>query len=173
MFVLNGKPLALDRAFSHDGVQYPGNWLRNSSPEQRAAIGIEERPEPPSWDQRFYWGYDEDGQLIPKQLNDEPVLDEDGLPQLDAMGQQIVATGLKTLYVQEQKRTAETLLAPYDWYVVRQMEAGKAMPSEVAGYRRAVREASDQREDEIMATTSVDELRSLMFETISPWPQQP
>ena len=57
MFVLNGKPLALDRAFTTpDGTQYPKNWLRLASPEQRAAIGITEQPNPPSWDQRYYWG---------------------------------------------------------------------------------------------------------------------
>lgn len=173
MFLLNGKPLALDGAFTHNGVQYPSRWLRLASPAERAAIGIVEQADPPSWDQRFYWGYDEDGVLIPKQLEDEPVLDEDGMPQLDAMGQQIVTTGLKTQYIQEQKRTAETLLAPYDWYVVRQMEAGRAMPLDVAEYRRNVREASDEREDAIRGATSVDELRDLVLGGLPDWPKQP
>ena len=51
MFILNGKPLALDRAFTApDGTQYPANWLRLSTPQQREAIGITEQADPPTWD---------------------------------------------------------------------------------------------------------------------------
>jgi hypothetical protein len=66
MFILDGKPLSPDRAFTHDGIQYPANWLRLSTLEEKEAIGITEVPDPPIYDQRFYWGYDQDGQLIPK-----------------------------------------------------------------------------------------------------------
>ena len=41
-------------------------------------IGITEQADPPRWDEKFYWGYDSDNNLIPKQLNDEAILDEDG-----------------------------------------------------------------------------------------------
>ena len=30
-FKLNGKPLAVDVAFSHNDIQYPANWLRLST----------------------------------------------------------------------------------------------------------------------------------------------
>jgi len=67
MFLLDGKPLSPDVAFTDiNGIQRPANWLRLSSPEERTAAGITEVPDPPIWDQRFYWGYDADGQLIPK-----------------------------------------------------------------------------------------------------------
>ena len=66
MFILNGKPLSPDVAFTHGGIQYPANWLRLSTLEEKEAIGITEVPDPPTWDQRFYWGYTEDGELIPK-----------------------------------------------------------------------------------------------------------
>jgi hypothetical protein len=46
MFILNGKPLSPDSAFTPDGIQYPAKWLRLSTPEQRAAIGITEVPDP-------------------------------------------------------------------------------------------------------------------------------
>jgi hypothetical protein len=163
MFILDGKPLALDRAFTHDGVQYPSTWLRLASPEDRAAIGIEEQPEPPVWDQRFYWGYDQDGQLIPKQLNDEPVADENGDPVLDISGQQVITTGLKTQWKREQKSIAGSLLAASDWYVVREAETGVATPTDVIAYRQAVRDASNAREAEIEATTTVEELCELLF----------
>ena len=65
MFILDGKPLSPDRAFTtSDGTQYPANWLRLATPAQRAAIGITEQPDAPTWDQRFYWGPD-----LPKDLD--------------------------------------------------------------------------------------------------------
>lgn len=163
MLVLNGKPLAYDRPFTHDGIQYPSNWLRLASAEEKAAIGIEERPNPPTWDQRFYWGYDENGELISKRLNDEPAFDEDGNVQLDANGEQIVQTGLKTQWIATQKQTAGTLLAPTDWYVVRQSETGQVIPANVLLYREQVRAISGEREAQIAACTTTEELKELLF----------
>ena len=40
MFILDGKPLSPDNAFTHDGINYPANWLRLATPEEREAIGI-------------------------------------------------------------------------------------------------------------------------------------
>jgi len=154
MFVLNGKPLALDRAFTTpDGTQYPANWLRLASPQERAAIGITEQPNPPSWDRRYYWGYDADGELIPKQLEDETITPEEGEP--------YTQTGLKTLHINQTKDTANTLLAPTDWYIVRKFERDVDVPVGIASYRAAVIEVSGQRENLIGLTTSVAELKGL------------
>ena len=46
MFILDGKPLSPDRPFSHDGINYPANWLRLSTLEEKEAIGITEVPIP-------------------------------------------------------------------------------------------------------------------------------
>jgi len=154
MFVLNGKPLALDRAFTTpDGTQYPANWLRLASPQERAAIGITEQPNPPSWDRRYYWGYDADGELIPKQLEDETITPEEGEP--------YTQTGLKTLHINQTKDAANTLLAPTDWYIVRKFERDVDVPVGIASYRAAVIEVSGQRENLIGLTTSVAELKGL------------
>lgn len=163
MLVLDGKPLAYDRPFTHDGIQYPANWLRLSSPEEKAAIGIEEHPNPPSWDQRFYWGYDNDGELIPKQLNDEPAFNEDGSPQLNANGEPVLTTGLKTQWIVKQKEIARTLLAPTDWYVVRNSETGAAIPAEVLLYREQVRSICGEREAEIAACATNEQLKELLY----------
>jgi hypothetical protein len=56
MFILNGKPLSPDVAFTTGGIQYPANWLRLATPEEREAIGITEQADPPVWDQRFCVG---------------------------------------------------------------------------------------------------------------------
>ena len=55
-FKLNGNPLAVDVAFTHNDIQYPANWLRLSTAEEKTAIGITEVADAPTYDSRFYWG---------------------------------------------------------------------------------------------------------------------
>ena len=154
MFILNGKPLSPDRAFTtSDGTQYPRNWLRLSTPEQKAAIGITEAPEPPVYDQRYFWGYDVDGNLIPKQLEDQTITPEQGEP--------YTQTGLKTLHINQTKETANTLLAPTDWYIVRKFERNIDVPVGIVSYRATVISVSEEREALIQAVTTVDELKGL------------
>jgi len=57
MFLLNGKPLAVDTPFQIDGTSYPANWLRLTSIEEKNAVGITEVPDDViDYDSRFYWG---------------------------------------------------------------------------------------------------------------------
>ena len=155
MLQLNGKTLRYDKAFVHDGMQYPANWLRLTSLEEKQAIGIVEVPDQPQavWDQRFYWGVDN-----PKQLNDEPVLDEDG----NDTGE--VQTGLKTLWKEKQNEIALSLLTPSDWRVVKAAEVTDyAVSSEWLTYRAAVRTACNTRQTEIDACSDVLALKELLF----------
>ena len=46
MLVLDGKTLVYDRPFSHDGINYPANWLRLTTLAEKQAIGIVEQPDP-------------------------------------------------------------------------------------------------------------------------------
>ena len=100
MLKLDGKTLEYDKAFVHDGMQYPANWLRLTSLEEKQAIGIIEVADPTFefFDQRFYWSVGK-----PKQLNDEPVLDEEG----NETGQ--TSTGLKTYWKEVHTPSNETL----------------------------------------------------------------
>ncbi len=161
MFILEGKPLALDTPFTtSDGTQYPANWLRLSSLEEKEAIGITEQADSPVWDQRYYWGYDADGNLIPKQLEDEVVTPEGGEP--------YTQTGLKTLHIQQTKETANKLLLPTDWYIVRKFERNINIPTDVAEYRAEVIAVSEQRETLISSVTTVQELENLI---LPDWPR--
>ena len=163
-FLINGQPLAVDRPFidPNTSVQYPANWLRLSSEEEKAAIGITWEPDPEPIDHRFYWDRDVDGNLIPKRLDDEPAVDEDGEPVLDADGVQIINRGLKTDWIAQQKQIAGTLLASSDWYVTRKAETGADIPADVLAYREAVRTTSGTREAEITACTTTEELAALL-----------
>lgn len=131
MFLLNGVPLAVDTPFkTEDGTQYPANFLRLSTLEEKEAIGITEIPDPKPVDQRFYWDH--------------------GLPKDHAQ--------LVEQWVAQTKQTAGSLLAPTDWYIVRQAETGAVAPAEVLTYRLGVRATSNDKEDQIKATTTTDEL---------------
>ena len=157
-FLLNGQPLRVGRPFTDaDGVQYPSNWLRLAREADKAAIGITWEPDPAPVDTRFYWDHD-----LPKRLEDEPAVGENGDPVLDADGEQVINYGLKTEWTAKQKEIAGSLLASSDWYVTRKAETGAEIPAAVATYRAAVRTTSGTREAEINACTTTEELAALL-----------
>jgi hypothetical protein len=135
MLKLNNKPLAYDRAFTHADIQYPANWLRLSTLEERNALGITEVADAPSYDQRFYWGVDN-----PKDLAE-----------------------LKTQWKATQSQIADSLLTPSDWRVTRAAELGQAVASVWLTYRGAVRSACNTRQTEINAAADVPALKELFF----------
>ena len=118
MFLLNGNPLQLDVPFTHDDIQYPANWLRLASPEDRAAIGITEQADPVRPDDRFYW-VDGNNNGTPKDLD-----------------------GLKTQWTKQVDQIAYSLLFPTDWMIVRKAEVGTDIPADTVTYRTAVRTAA-------------------------------
>ena len=64
-FLLDGKKLPVDVPFTTGGFNYPSNWLRNTTMEEKKAIGITEVADDPVFDLRFYWS---DG--TPKDIDD-------------------------------------------------------------------------------------------------------
>ena len=137
MLQLNGKTLQYDRAFTHEGISYPSNWLRLTTLEEKQAIGIVEvANNTQSWDQRFYWGVDN-----PKDLD-----------------------GLKTQWKQTQNEIAASLLAPSDWRVVKAAEVtAYSVESEWLTYRAAVRTACNTRQTEIDNCADVPALKELLY----------
>jgi len=139
-YTLNGKTLRPGRPFTGtDGTQYPGNWLGLSSDAEKEAIGIVITVELPNYDGRFWFGYDSDNNLIPREF-----------------------VGLQSSFREEQKTTAGSLLSPTDWYVVRNSETSDAIPVGITSFRLEVRTVSGNRETMINATTDVGQLQSLM-----------
>ena len=138
----NGQTLKEGREFTGtDGTQYPKVWMRYSADEKKT-IGITwENPaaSEASYDNRFYWGRQTDGTLIPKSLTDVNEVDSAGNAIKDLDGNQIVTPGLKTTWVAKTKRTANDKLTVHDWYVTRKAEKDVAIPSSVTTYRDAVR----------------------------------
>ena len=136
MLKLDGKTLQYDRAFTHEGVSYPANWLRLTTLEEKQAIGISEVADnTQSWDQRFYWGVDN-----PKDLDQ-----------------------LKTNWKAQQTDYAASVLNQSDWRVVKAKETGTNIPSTWKTYRAAVRTACNTRQTEIDACSDVAALKELLF----------
>ena len=143
-FLLNGKPLAVDVPFTVGDINYPANWLRLSTAQEKKDLGITEVEDPKTYDSRFYWG---DGTA--KALDDVNEVDENNDPVLDENGNQVVTLGVKSVLKAKEKDIAGSLLAKYDWYVIRKYEASKAIPTAIKTYRTAVRTACLTRETEI------------------------
>jgi len=143
-FKLDGNPLAVDVPFTYGDVNYPANWLRLSTADEKTALGITEVADDPTYDNRFYWG---DGTA--KTLTDTNEVDENGDPVLDENGDQVVTLGVKSVLKAQEKVTAGSLLARYDWYVVRKVEKSTAIPTAISTYRDGVRTACTTRETEI------------------------
>ena len=151
-FKLDGSPLAVDVAFTtSDGTQYPANWLRLSSAQEKKDLGITEVADAPIFDSRFYWG---DGTA--KTLDDtKETID----------GVEYTTLGVKSVLKAQEKNIAGSLLAKYDWYVVRKAETSKAIPTAIKTYRTAVRTACLTRETEIDACSDTAALVTLYSST--------
>ena len=132
MLVLDGKTLVYDRPFSHDGINYPANWLRLTTLAEKQAIGITEvaNPVTPSHDQRFYWSVGN-----PKDLDE-----------------------LKSLWVATTKERANSVLQPSDWYAIRKADTGEAIPTAWSDWRQSIRVAAGAKVAMIELQTDVDSL---------------
>jgi hypothetical protein len=140
MFQLNGNPISPDTAFTAGDIQYPNNWIRLASPEERAAIGITEVADAVRADDRFYWNGD---LSMPKDVDQ-----------------------IKSMLIGQVKQTAGSLLADTDWRITRAAEGVKPVDADTLAARAAIRAASDANEVAIAACTSVEALASLQMN----WP---
>ena len=145
MFMLDGKPLQIDLPFTHGDLQYPATWLRTSSPEEKAAIGITEIAEKPRPDDRFYW-VDADNNGVPKDLE-----------------------SLQAQWSQQIDQAAYTMLQPTDWYVTRKMESNVSVPASVTALRSNVRAYANQAKANIGNVAVVEDLITVV--TTLSWPQ--
>jgi len=168
MYKVNNKPLQLDRAFTLGDIQYPANWLRLSSAEDRAALGITWETEATRADDRFYWNGDINN---PKVMEDREEVDEDGNPMyVKVLGEvdgepamvdsdeRLVSKGLKSQWIAQVKVTAGTMLATTDWMVIRKAERDVAIPEDVVAKRAGIVAEADRLEAAITACADVEAL---------------
>ena len=130
MYVLDGKKLRQGRPFTHNGIQYPGNWLNLTSADEKAAIGITWQADPAPFNSKFYFSADN-----PREVAD-----------------------VKPGMLEEQDTTARNLLNSTDWYVVRKSETDTAIPVGITSYRTAVRDTCESRKVAISGAADIPAL---------------
>ena len=170
-FKLGTKTIQLDTPFTHDDIQYPANWIRLASEEDKSAIGMTWEADAVRADDRYYWSGDINN---PKALEDKEESDEngnplyvkvlgvvDGEPAMVDSDKRLVTKGLKSNFIAQIKTTAGTILAQTDWMVIRKAERNVDIPSSVATYRASVVAKSEELETAIESVTTVEQLIAL------------
>lgn len=132
--------------FTIDGVTYPPQWLNQSTPEQKAALGLEEvvavnQPYNPV----YYWT----GEIL-----DQATLTYTGTPKdLADVQKQAVA---------QVNQTAYTLLFPSDWMVVKAMETSTPVATDWATWRASIRTTAADTVTAINGAVDVDAVATVM-----------
>lgn len=156
------------KAITIGDVSYPQNIFMLWSSNELEAIGIYEvvvdnsNFKNPSYyintNQSFDFSNDvvtaSYGTATPKALDDHTHTDPD-------TGEETLVHGLKWNHDQVIINQAYGLLQPNDWYVVREQEAGTAIPADWTTFRTDVRSTAADMQSKIDACTTVDELAAL------------
>ena len=144
--------LKVGKAWKDDnGIQHPYNWASSWSADDLKKWGVTvEKDVDTSYDDRFYWA-----KSIERKLEDENAVDQDGKAILDEDGNQVINKGLKNIWIERTKSTANGLLTVSDWYVTRKTETDTAIPSDITKYRTDVRTATKTIEDKINACSKL------------------
>ena len=134
MWTYQGKAMKPGRSWTDsNGMQYPAQWYARTTDAEKTSVGWVWTADPAPYDNRFYWSADN-----PKDLDE-----------------------LKTNAIAQTKVTAGSLLAPTDWYIVREQETGEVTPTDILNYRQAVRTASGAIETAINGATTHAEFMAL------------
>lgn len=155
--------LQIDTPFILDDVQYPANWLRFAPIYEKNALGIYEvvvSHDPPNFDYRFYW---DNGSV-------DVVNEETKTVNKIILGRPKDLIELRQYWINSIKQTVNSMLQETDWCVVRKAESGVEIPEAIAEYRVAMRQKSNELENQINAITDISELMGVVL-NIS-WPKR-
>ncbi len=152
---LDGQYIQEGQQFTIRGVEYPSNWLNLSTPEQKAALGLEEvvatnQPFNP----QYYWT----GEVL-----DKATLTYTGTPK--------DLTSVKTWAISQVNSTAYSILFPTDWMVVKAFETSTPVPHSWNTWRASIRTTAANAVSGIEAATDNNEVE-LVMNTIN-WPSDP
>ncbi len=143
-----GLTIPLDQSFTLGDVQYPSNWLRLTSDEEKAAIGLTWEEPPKFKDERWWRNAVKDGEVTSTPIPLEQ---------------------LKERETANAKKQAGALLSGSDWMVIRSVdEEERPVPVEWSAFRDAVREECNRLE-EVIASADFEGIQSLKPE----WPNDP
>jgi len=157
-YKLNGK--VINGSFTHNGNQYPNNWLALSTQAEKDAIGIVWENEIDREDDFYYHNGDIN---TPKALEDINLTDEEGNQLYEPDGTTpVVNKGLKTQCTIIVQNIANTRLNKTDWYITRKTEKDIAIPTEITTERDNIRTECDRLETAILNATDVNDIITAM-----------
>lgn len=120
-------------------------------------------------DERFYWvtfsHYEVQGDKAVRVYTNTPKALEDVTETPDGATEPVTTKGLKSQWIVQCKAAAGSALAATDWMVIRKAERGVEIPAEVVAERAKIIADCDAKEAAISATTTVEELMSVLMPT--------
>ena len=167
--IINGA-----KAMTIDGTQYPASIFKIWSAADLKAKGLYSYSETGHKDTFYYtmgaisYNVDDDAGTVvgtyastPKAMDDinwtQDEIDDGDAP-IGATTSTVKTKGLKSLWKDKIKASADSLIAPYDWYTLRKAQAGTAIPSNINTYMNAVRTASGVNEANVDSTANVTQM---------------
>ena len=176
------KTISSSKGIEINGVQYPKTIFTLWTEAERNAIGVYEIivDSQNKKDEAYYINTDitysfnngivtgSYGNATAKPLTNVLFVEGDEIPSDKAVGD-IKQYGLKEQKISIIKQQAGGLLAPTDWYVIKEVETSDYVaPENITNYRAAVRTASNDMEAKINAAADVDALKALYEYTEQP-----
>jgi hypothetical protein len=127
-------------SFTLDGIQYPPSWLNQSTPEQKAAVGLEEviATNSPK-DDRYYWVSSSREGASLTYTNTPKDLDQ-----------------VKAMAVSQVNAAAYSILLQSDWMVVKSIETSTPMDTAWSTWRASIRTSAAEAVAAINAASDVD-----------------
>jgi len=140
--------------FEIDGTVYPQNWLNLSTPEEKAALGLQEVTDANSpEDDRFYWVSSTLDGAVRTYTNTPKDL-----------------AGLKTQWIASTNAAAYSLLLPTDWMVTKAYETQSPIPVNWAAWRASIRTTAANAVTAINAAADIPALQAAI---VVNWPHDP
>ena len=133
-----------DTGFTVGDVNYPASWIKNAPQSERNKLNITLAPQPAPHDQRFSWGWKEDGTEKWRPLAE-----------------------LKTTWTEKQTEIASQTLSRSDWRIIKAKETGGTVPTDWKTYRAAVRTACNNRQTELNAASTSEALKALIVSSVT------
>lgn len=176
------KTISSSKGIEINGVQYPKTIFTLWTEAERNAIGVYEIivDSQNKKDEAYYINTDitysfnngivtgSYGNATAKPLTNVLFVEGDEIPSDKAVGD-VKQYGLKEQKISVIKQQAGGLLAPTDWYVIKEVETSDYVaPENITNYRAAVRTASNDMEAKINAAADVDALKALYEYTEQP-----
>ena len=139
MWLHNNNVIKTPKSLTIEGTTYPKQIFRDA--DLLATLGITPYSET-TVDNRYYWS------------GNVTIVDGVGTP--ESLPRDV--DGLKEQMISTIKSQVGSRLKSTDWQVIREMDGGTAMSTELKAYRAAIRTEGDAKEAEVNALVTLDDV---------------